>query len=453
MKTNFISLVHDLALILRGGATYINHSRHTGAWIEYQKAPARDWHAQLQIKYKLHPAVEKALESDHRPYDWHLLVLEWPHISETDSTRLAYTRDERAGFADRQTVTTLGKYLVRHFPSMPDHEVRDLVALYSAGDSCKLVYTMAEMLYHLQQGPTSCMGGGKSFDIMCADGVRRHPYQVYDPKFGWHMAVRMQNGDTDGRALCMTDGDTKYFVRSYRKNGSGYSHADEQLEAWLVSQGYEKQSSWDDGDKLAKYPVNGGEILAPYIDGNNQRVSDYSDHLRIDSSGEYDCSQTGGVVGDEDSASCEDCGDRFPEDDGYWVGVHEETHICSSCCDNEYQYVYGRRQNRYYVQNIYTVEVNGEYYDEAYLSDNNIVCLEDGEHAELDDCVSINDDWYLNDDERICYAEDIEEYALKDDCWQCEESNNWYTDATESVEVDGKLYHPDNAPEQETTEE
>ena len=99
-----------------------------------------------------------------------------------------------------------------------------------------------------------------------------------------------------------------------------------------------------------------------------------------------------------------------------------------------------------------SIEVNGEYYDEDYLADNDIVCLENGDYASLGDCVDIDGDWYLSDDEDICYAEDVEEYRLKDDCWHCEESGNWYNDEDMQVEVDGKLYHTDNAPEQ-TTEE
>jgi hypothetical protein len=153
MKANFTTLVNELATILRGGATYINHGRYDHNFVAYQTAPCRDWHGREQRKYPMHPAVIKALESDHRPYDWHLLTLEWPHVSESDSTRLAYTRDDRAGEADRQTVTTVGKYLTRHFPDMPDHEVRNLVALYAAGESCKWVYTMAEMLHHIMRGP------------------------------------------------------------------------------------------------------------------------------------------------------------------------------------------------------------------------------------------------------------------------------------------------------------
>ena len=451
MKTNFTSLVQDLALILRGGATYINHTPAYGAFIEYQKAPARDWHGREQRKYPMHPAVLKALESEYRPYDWHLLTLEWPHISETDSTRLAYTRDDRAGEADRQTVTTVGKYLTRHFRDMPDHEVRNLVALYAAGESCKFVYTMAEMIHHIMRGPTSCIGG-RPFEVRCADGERRHPYQVYDPKYGWHMAVRVENDNTVGRALCMADGDSKYFVRSYRKT-DGYSPADERLEAWLVSQGYTKQDGWESDTWLAYYKVDSGDILAPYLDGCNQNVDVCGNHLEICRDGEYECSQTGGTAQDSDGNDCQDCGDRVREGDGYWVGRHEESLVCESCCDNDYRYAYGRNGNQYYVHESNVARVGHESYDVDYLSDNNIVELYDGDYAEMDDCVMIGDDWYLTDDDRICRPEDSDDYWLIEDCWQCEESGNWYTDDTAYVEVDGNKYHPDNAPEQETEEE
>jgi hypothetical protein len=59
------------------------------------------------------------------------------------------------------------------------------------------------------------------------------------------------------------------------------------------------------------------------------------------------------------------------------------------------------------------------------------------------------DAYYHVDDDDTCYAEDTGRYELKDDCWQCQSTYNWYTDDTDNVEVDGSLYHPDNAPETE----
>jgi len=448
MKTNFTTLVNELATILRGGATYQRRNRYH-FYTEYQTCPCRDWHSREQRKYPLHPAVLRALESEHQPNDWHLLTLGWPHVSE-DSTRLAYTRDDRAGEADRQTVTTVGKYITRHFKTMPDHEVRNLVALYSAGESCKFVHTMAEMLYHLHRGPTSCMAAEKSLEIRCSDGERRHPYQVYDPQYGWHMAVRIDNDDTVGRALCMDDERGKYFVRTYEKTG-GYSHADSKLHAWLLSQGYVHRARYCDGTRLALFETS-DDFLAPYIDGGEQRVEKYHNRLEIDCEGEYECGNTNGTPNNETGEPCSDCGDRISEGDGYWVGRYEDSQVCHHCCDNNYYYAYGRNGNQYYVHGHNVVHVGDEVYDESYLSDNGIVELENGEYEDVDNCVSINDEWYHFDDERICRPEDSDDYHLTEDCWLCEESNNWYTDATASVEIDGCLYHPDHAPEQETTE-
>jgi hypothetical protein len=449
MKINFIELVRQLAEILRGDAYHRVPDRYGSYDVMRQDAPARDWHTREQRKYPLHPAVVKALESDHRPTDWHLLTLEWPHVSESDSKRLAYTRDDRAGDADRQVITTVGKYITRHFPTMPDHEVRNLVALYAAGESCKFVHTMAEMIHHLHRGPHSCMVSAR--EIRCDDGEVRHPYQVYDPKYGWHMAVRIENDDTMGRALCVDNGvHAKYFVRTYAKTG-GYSYADEKLHAWLLEQGYEHRNSYMDGTKMAYYPT-ADDFLAPYLDGNQQHVDTRGDHLRISSNGEYECDCTNGEPSGGGRIECEDCNNRFDDGDGYWVGIHEETHVCGSCGNDDYTYAYSRRGNQYYIRNDDTVEINGSWYDTEYLCDNNIVELHDGEYEDLDNCVEIDGEWYRTDDDDVCFAEDVEEYRLKEDCWMCEESGNWYNDEDMQVEVDGKLYHTDNAPEQ-TTEE
>ena len=97
--------------------------------------------------------------------------------------------------------------------------------------------------------------------------------------------------------------------------------------------------------------------------------------------------------------------------------------------------------------------VGDDFYDEDYLSDNEIVTLEDGDYAHMDDCVMISDDWYLTDDSRVVRCEDDDDYYLEDEgCWQCAESGNWYSDSVDYVEVDDNKYHPDHAPEQETTE-
>lgn len=436
-----------------------------GRWVDENTYLRRDWHQREQAKYDLHPVVKKAMRMS-RPDDWQLLLLQWPHISTTDPTRIAYTRDERSGEADRQVVTTLGKYLRAHFSKLPDHAIRDLVATQTTS-TFKIVRTTAEMIYHLHKGPRSCMVWD---DADPAD----HPYQVYDPALGWHMAVRIEDGQTLGRALCNTDDDGNlYWVRSYKReldNPNGYSHTDEQLSAWLKGQGYAKYDGYPEGTKLKYIKRRGSDcgFLAPYIDGSNQNVrvsmdSDVSGYLIVDDDGDYECDQTGGDASDRNGTECEDCGDRCRDGDTYWVGRYEDHAVCYSCQDNNYRYGYGANGRQYYIHedNAEWVEGWDEYVDTDYLDDNNIVRLRNGELCDLDDAVEVDDDWYHCDDERICHDAYNDCYAMRKDCveledgtmcarddaWQCTHTSKWYNKDEDYVDVCGEKFHPDVAPE------
>jgi len=425
------------------------------------KRNERHWIIREFDRYPAHPSVEAAIKLV-RPINWHLLLLEHPHISQGDRSRIAYTQNEAKGKRDIQTTTSVGKYLTRHFP-LPDHTIRDLVSRYGSADTYKFVHTTAEMIYHLHKGPGSCMVWSSNKSVRCDDGVNRHPYEAYNPKYGWHMAVRIAGDETIGRALCMTspiDG-KKYYVRSYARpsNAGNYSETDNGMENWLNEQGYQKLHYWRDGEKLAYHPSS-DHFLAPFLDGNEKRVSVDSPNecFIVDAKGEYICDQTGGVptYEDDDYFDCEDCGDRTSDNDGHWVGYHEDTHVCESCYENDYVYGYGRNGREYSFPSDRSVYIDSqsEYYHEDYLDDNNIVCLENGSYEHIEEAIEIDGEWYDIDDERVCRAEDTDEYMLVDNgCWQCEGSCNWYTDSVDFVEVDGSKYHPDHAPEQDDDED
>jgi hypothetical protein len=421
------------------------------------KRNARYWIIREFDKYPVHGVIRAAIKLA-RPLDWHQLLLEHPHESQGDRSKIAYTQNEAKGQKDIQTVTSVGKYLTRHF-DLPDHTIRDLVSRYGSAARFQFVHTTAEMIYHLHRGPKSCMVWSTDHGIRCDDGVTRHPYETYDPKYGWHMAVRIEGDVTMGRALCMTspmDG-VKYFVRSYLRpsNESSYSQTDDGMDTWLKEQGYTKESYWRDGEKLAYHPARDA-FLAPYLDGGERHV-DVNEHERwlvIDSDGDWICENTGGYATndeeDENSFDCEDCGDRTSDDDGYWIGRGEDTRVCESCLNNDYTYVYGRRGNQYYVHNdnVVYVDSQSEHYDQDYLSDNEIIELECGEYAPMDEAVEINGDWYLMDDERICRFEDTDEYGLTEDGWQCASSCNWYSeDCDKYTEYEGERYHDDYIPQ------
>jgi hypothetical protein len=422
------------------------------------KRELRYWIIREFDKYPVHSVIRAAIKLA-RPKDWHQLLLEHPHESQGDRSKIAYTQNEDKGRRDIQTVTSVGKYLTRHF-DLPDHTIRDLVSRYGSAARFQLVHTTAEMIYHLHRGPKSCMVWSQDHGIKCDDGVTRHPYEAYDPKYGWHMAVRVEGDVTMGRALCMTspqDG-VKYFVRSYLRpsSESSYSQTDDGMDTWLKEQGYTKEGYWREGEKMAYHPAR-DNFLAPYLDGGERHV-DVNEHERwlvIDSDGDWICENTGGYATndeeDENSFDCEDCGDRTSDDDGYWIGRGEDTRVCGSCLNADYTYVYGRRGNQYYVHNdnVVYVDSQSEHYDQDYLADNEIIELECGEYAPMDEAVEINGDWYLIDDERICRFEDTDEYGLTEDGWQCAQSCNWYTDdCTDFTEYKGERYHDDYIPQE-----
>ena len=425
-----------------------------------QTVIGREWFNQQRQRHQLHPAVfDMMTEHMYRAADWHQLLLEWPHKSITDPNRIAYTRDERSamhnGDSDAKAViTTIGKYLTRHFPDAPSNLIRDIGAKYTYGGSTIITKDLDRMVNAVINGPRSCMSS--SFDIECDDRKERHPYAVYDPSFGWGMAVRT---DTDGmvlgRCLVHESDEGKGFVRSYKRERDYASHsgADESIEAYLKGLGYAKWRGWPDHARIMRYPLRrDGGFLMPYIDGGNQHVDDDADHdaFRISDYSGWEACNTNGMLNGHDH-TCEDCGAGFHEDGGGWTGIHEDNHVCQSCLDNEYTYAYSRRGNEYHIRRENTIEVNGSWYDVNYLGDNNIVELHDGEYEDLDNAVYVeSEDAYYNcDDEDICYTEDSNQYELKDNCWRCNESGNWYTEDTDNVEVDGDLYHPDHAPEPE----
>ena len=435
----------------------------------------RRWHYLLQVRFPLSPAIKAAMITC-RPAAWQQLLLEWPHAAESDRSRIAYTRDERAGDDDKQTVTSMGKYLKRHFPDLSDHAIRDLVAAHGTASRFAIHDQLADMLHIVQNGPVSCMQWSEE-DV---DASGHHPYEVYAPALGWKMAARYDGMSINGRALVMDrpDDNVKYFVRTYRRNDGGYSHSDEELAQWLKAQGFEHRGAWQ-GEKLlfiGKRDRYGDEkVIAPYIDGHAQAADVVSEHLgegvykrylRIKSGGDYSCNNTDGFAHEQPRCSCEDCGDRIPEDDVCYVGYNEDTQVCGDCQSQHYTYALGRRGNLYYVPNDDAVEVEGEYYHDEYLGDNSIVQLDDGDYVREDDAtwvesqsayyrsedvVSVGDDYELADD---CVELANGDWCLRDDAWQCAASEEWYSndDSEEQVVIDGEMYHQDNAPEPAQTE-
>jgi hypothetical protein len=428
----------------------------------------RDWHRRQQQRHVLHPVIQAAFAYED-PRNYAQLALEWPYVADTDPTRLAFTQDDRAADADRQTLTTVGKYLKRHFPTMYDHTIRDLVAKYASASSFTVSCDIADIVKSVQDGPPSCMQWSEEQ----VDEVGCHPYEVYAPKFGWAIAMRKDGRQINGRALVMArkngERDIKYFVRTYRRPTdacSRYSAPDEQLHQWLLAQGYEHRCSWR-GEKLAYIEHNSRheDFVAPYIDGSAQSVSEGYDagkYLAISDDGDWGCTNTNGTATASNSCTCEDCGGRVDEDDMYSIGYHGESTVGPCCIDN-YTRVTGRRGETYYVPEDEAVECDGDWYDRDHLSEHDIVQLHDGDYVKIDDAVYIesqgeyyhsddvdvvkdhNNEWQMCED---CVELENGDWAISDDTWCCEASGEYYlSDDEDPVTIHGMTFHPDTSAE------
>ena len=410
-----------------------------------------------------HPAVEAALQEFGNPTDWHLLALEYPQVA-TDGSRVAYVRNEGKREAHYNepagnkhlTATTVGKYLKRHWPSASDTAIRNLAARFSF--EYKWITDLDEMVKAVQSNSAdSCM----KWDEDSVDRRGAHPYQVYDPKYGWKMAVVVRDGEYVGRALVLDDGKHKCFVRTYGdedSKGRTQSHAG--LEGWLESQGYNYEDEWPEGCKFAKVRNEyEGRYLAPYLDPGADRassgarnVSDGGDHFYRDDDGEYEWSNTDGSMDRTCRSTCDNCGDRTDEDDLHWI-EYEEQSVCECCLNNHYTRVQGRRGEHYYVRDSNAVTtVEGNSYDEDYLNDNDVVELDNG------DCTHGNNAVYLEDEDCYFHVNDVAssprdsgdvvwleggDYVLRKNAEWCLHSEEWIR-SDDAVSVDGGYVHEDS---------
>lgn len=423
---------------------------------------SRDWHAREQISSggNLHPAIRKAIGFC-PPDNWHLLVLEWAHNADSDPSRVAYTQNDRKGESDIQTVTSVGKYLHRHFSLMPDHTVRDIAAMY-AGHSYEILRTMPAMLDALSRAPKSCMNNGTWED----EDWDEHPYNVYDPQYGWALAISKCGDKITGRCLVNESDDRKIFVRSY-SNGETFSYSNAGMEMWLREHGYTKANSWE-GCKFKRIQRDGYSgaefILAPYLDGDSKEITVHDTHCMIVEcdAGEFTCDNTDGRCTENHTAYCDSCEEGVDEDDLFYVESND-VRVCSGCLEHSYVYAIGIAGREYYVSrdDASWVESQDNYYHDRYLDENDIIYLDDvqeydhrenahyldsrGEYVHIDNECAIfceHSDTYEHIDD--CVQLHDGEYALTDDAHLCEHSGDWYLDEVSFAETPcGKSVHPD----------
>ena len=418
-----------------------------------------------------HPAVIEALEKFGHPQDWHQLVLENATLA-TDGLRVAYVRSDQKRqdqYCSRErnkflTATTIGKYLARHWPHVASDRIRNVAAKYTANYA--MLTTMEEMLGAIKNTTAeSCM----VYTDREIEAVGHHPYEVYDPKYGWKLAICKNGaGEIAGRALVYEHGDTKVFVRTYGldlSDGKTQSHAG--LEGWLESQGYSFEDEWPEGCRFRKLEHSDPDVhhVAPYLDpgaarvrsSNSRRVTDCGIYFRRSNRGEWNWDNTdGSPESTEERCTCDDCGSRVEADSTTCTGHHgEDNCVCSSCLDDNYTSVIGRNGHEYYVPNDEAVRTEeGEYYHERYLAENSIVTLHDGSYTHHDNSIYVEseDEYYHDTDldssedscELVVYAEDISEYVMRNDAKWCVHNGYWIAEEHAVEIAGGNFVHEDD---------
>lgn len=373
---------------------------------------SRPWHQREQNAYPMHPAVVAALEKGYVPQDYHLLTLEWPHVSTKDRTMLSYTVNEEKALRDLQAPAMKpGRYLRRHFPKLSDDTIRDLVA--NTGCYIRIIRDNDDMVSWIQGGPYSCMRWeGRSPEY--------HPYRVYDPELGWALAVLFDEGEYSGRALVYEKGRHKCFVRAYGFSRGSTTKTNDGMQAMLEEMGYSHERGWPEGAQLLRVSDRYGDDIFPYLDGANNWVTINDRYLDIlpEYEGDYLCDNTDGTATDR-STRCDKCGSRVDEDELTWV-EHEDRPLCERCLNANYTYVDGEG----YIPDDDVVWVSHCAYNLNNLPDY-IVRTVDDDYIHEDDAVNVDGDYYSSGDSRV--VEDVfGNYQLRDNCVKLgEHSRHW----------------------------
>ena len=355
----------------------------------------------------VHPIIYDVSRT-YNPLDWHKLILELPHMAR-DGVSMAYYRQE-LDLGKKVTTCKIGKYIKRHFPTIPDNIIRDYVNPYII--ETEILDNIDNIVDLMVSGdmPSSCMT--KDFTI--------HPYRVYNPDYGWKMVIKKSGDNILGRALI----NNMHYVRAYTNSttsDSGMS-IDCALESWLDSQGYENIGKWPNGTKIAKIENRNGEIVAPYIDGSNDNLNDCGSYFTLCSDGDYTASNTNGLAEHANSCRCDRCGDRMHEDESNWI-ESEDRSICEDCLNRHYVYISETRCGSRYIGGYYHATdncietIDNEYYPDDSYSDFDIIELANGDYCKIDDAINVDDEYYHVDDLGIVFVELHDgDYALIDDC-------------------------------------
>lgn len=411
--------------------------------------------------------VYRQCDKLYRRYPELFVPLHFLHWSTTRRGQVAYTPTTRYLVQDRQVVTTLGRYLTKHFGQLyKTHEIaniaNEMISLEYGNDTdFKWCRTRDEIARAFESGPESCMG--KSRSAFATGGI--HPTEVYATDDIGVAILENQSQGIYARAVCnMKD---KLYGRIY-----GNSTA---LRFVLDAKGF---SYTDD------CPVNGCRILrlesehgliGPYVDSGDS-IYDTEDEnyliigYRRGGSQVGSCTESHGERGHIHGVSrgytCDACDSECDDIHFHAEGVGD----VGDCCADEFVYVDGEDEYRRQCD-CFFYEGNWYHEDDGVESEVHGCIIPESRATEIT-TASGGTDYVMPDQYEIveCYLSDtptLNRYTKRymkpngfmEEILPCEcEDIAWsdyyqaHVDTDVAQCIDGDWYYPADVPES-TTEE
>lgn len=333
-----------------------------------------------------------------------------------------------------KTRTTLGRYLTRFLPDLPQTEVKRLADAYSVATkpaNMQLIPNTAPdaWVWAYENGPVSCMTYNRDCRYINSGlGGRKHPVRAYAYSGNdLALAVLMPDGidALDMAATSPNQNDTEMVLAraivNVEQNGwlRIYAQSDahrDQLITELKRNGFRANSGCLDGQELAIVYSDEDGFTCPYLDGDYTSVSHRGNYLRVCDDGDYDGQNSTGWVESCIRELCSHCGDRHvnSDDDAYVDGVGV---VCGHCLDHYYTYAYVNRHEQDYIPDNQAICVDGEYYlnDASVLSSHDIEeCAVSGEYYSTSDMIAMD-----HGEHEGAWVHESEAFLLPNDLGYC----------------------------------
>jgi hypothetical protein len=370
-----------------------------------------------------------------------LFRLAGAHSAKCDAKKIACYPTRADALRQREVVMSAGKFFAATLPGASPRGIQEMTEKYQEAMTPAVIHFATdadewESVYVKERGFSSCMGG-RHF----SGHGNNHPARAYaHDDNDLQLAYLTQNGEPDGEtvARAIVNDARKTYVRVY---------GDSRLKIALHAAGYSQCDKTLDRQKMTAR-VSNGRLIAPYIDGDvfNATWDGHSDFFVLCRNGDFECRETDGYASGGNQSECEECGDNYDsEQEGAYSDFHNVS-VCQHCAETVFVNAYVGRRSTDLVREDHCVEHNGEWYldDSDVLSAHNIVRTDDGELADMDDCIFIHA---------------LGEYVLADDCVQLSiphDEDEWARECdTKTITLHGeeKIVHEDYDGEEDEEEE